>query len=204
MSIERYRDRTRINHWIVVLLFLSAGLTGFSLFHPALFFLSSLFGGGTWSRILHPFFGLVTVIGFFFLFMQVWRDNVWNKGDSEWMRKSPLLLRGDEDSMPPVGKYNGAQKAIFWLFATCLVLLLVTGFTFWRPWFADAFPIPVRRLAVLIHSASAFILILGLIIHVYAAIWVKGSVQAMTQGRVSESWARRHHALWAKEVSGEK
>lgn len=204
MIIQRYQDRTRINHWIVAGLFLCAGLSGLAIFHPGFFFLSNLFGGGPWTRIFHPYFGLLMVIGFAFLFAQVWRENIWKKEDSEWMRKSPHLLQGDEESMPPVGKYNAGQKAVFWLFGICLVLLFVTGFVFWRPWFADYFPIPLRRVAVLIHAASAAILILGVIIHIYAGIWVKGSVQAMTQGKVSEGWARRHHLLWYKEISGEK
>ncbi len=50
--------------------------------------------------------------------------------------------------MPPVGKYNAGQKLVFWSAAICLVVLLVTGFMFWQPWFADAFPIVVRRIAV--------------------------------------------------------
>jgi formate dehydrogenase subunit gamma len=41
-------------------------------------------------------------------------------------------------------------------------------------------------------------------VHVYAAIWVKGSVQAMTRGTVSDNWARRHHLLWFRKISGEK
>jgi formate dehydrogenase subunit gamma len=75
---------------------------------------------------------------------------------------------------------------------------------FWRPWFADFFPIVVRRIAVLVHAISATVLILSVIIHIYAAIWVKGSVQAMTRGTVSENWARRHHLIWYRKISGEK
>jgi len=39
------------------------------------------------------------------------------------------------------------------------------------------------------------------IIHVYAAIWVKGSFRAMTRGTVHEDWAKSHHPLWYKEVT---
>lgn len=105
--------------------------------------------------------------------------------------------------MPAVGKYNAGQKAVFWVFATCLVLLLVTGFMFWRPWFVDFFPITVRRIAVLVHAVSAVVLIIGVIIHVYAAIWVKGSIPAMTRGTVTENWARKHHLLWWRRLRGE-
>jgi formate dehydrogenase subunit gamma len=197
--IQRYPDGTRLNHWAVALLFVCAGLSGLAFFHPALWFFTAFFGGGPWTRILHPFFGLLMVLGFVFLFLQLWRENIWTREDTEWTRKSSELLRGHEDAMPPVDKYNAGQKAVFWIFGVCLLLLLVTGFMFWQPWFADAFPIPLRRVAVLVHAVAAFILVLGVIIHVYAAIWVKGSVRAMTRGTVSEAWAREHHPLWYRK-----
>ncbi|WP_395686244.1 formate dehydrogenase subunit gamma [Caenimonas koreensis] len=202
--IQRYPDRTRMNHWLVAMLFVCAALSGFAFFHPALYFFTALFGGGAWTRILHPFIGVVMMLCFAGMFVQVWRDNVWRDGDGEWVRRSGTLLRGDEDGMPAVGKYNGGQKAIFWLFTLCLVVLLVTGFTFWQPWFADAFPITVRRIGVLLHAVAAFILVLGAIVHIYAAIWVKGSIRAMTRGYVTTAWARRHHLLWYREVAGDK
>ena len=46
---------------------------------------------------------------------------------------------------------------------------------------------------------AAFGLILTVIVHAYAAIWVKGTVQAMTRGTVSAGWARHHHPLWYRE-----
>jgi hypothetical protein len=59
--LRRYRDATRMNHWFVAIMFFAAALSGLAFFHPALFFLSALFGGGPWTRILHPFMGLLMV-----------------------------------------------------------------------------------------------------------------------------------------------
>jgi formate dehydrogenase subunit gamma len=191
-----------MNHWAVALLFVCAGLSGLAFFHPAFFPLTMLFGGGPWARVLHPFFGVLMVLGFVFLFVQVWRENLWRRRDTEWMKAAPhLIMTGDEESMPPVGKYNAGQKLVFWAFGTSLLLLFVTGFVFWQPWFADFFPIPLRRVAVVVHAASATVLILSVISHVYAALWVKGTMRAMTRGTVTESWARRNHPLWHREVS---
>jgi formate dehydrogenase subunit gamma len=44
---------------------------------------------------------------------------------------------------------------------------------------------------------------LSIIIHVYAGLWIKGSVDAMMHGRVSRAWARKHHLLWYREVTRE-
>ena len=46
---------------------------------------------------------------------------------------------------------------------------------------------------------------LSLVAHIYMAVFVtKGALRAMTEGKVSEAWARHHHGLWADEVLGPK
>jgi len=42
------------------------------------------------------------------------------------------------------------------------------------------------------------------IVHVYAAIWVKGSLRAMTRGTVTEGWAKSNHSLWHERVVSDK
>ena len=111
------------------------------------------------------------------------------------------MLSGDKAGLPPVGKYNYAQKLTFWVMALSLAVLLVTGVMFWRPWFAPYFSVEAMRAAVLFHSISAVVLILSTIMHVYAAIWVKGTIRAMTRGTVTESWAKANHPLWHQEVT---
>lgn len=200
--LQRYNDRERGNHWVVALLFVLAGLSGLAFFHPAFYVLSGFFGGGVWARILHPFLGVAMFLAFLGLFFRLWKQNVLTAADREWVAHSSDMLRGDKSKMPPVGKYNAGQKGIFWVMSISLLLLLITGVMFWQPWFALSFPITLRRIAVVVHAASAVALILGTIVHVYAAIWVKGTVRAMTRGTVSEAWARQHHPLWHQEVSG--
>ncbi len=199
--LKRYEDRDRMNHWFIALMFVLAGLSGLAFFHPAFFFFTHLFGGGPWARILHPFLGLLMVVSFAGLASRLWRENVVNDADREWKQHMGDMLKGNKAAMPPVGKYNYGQKMVFWAMVVSLVLLLVTGIMFWRPWFAPYFPIPLMRAAVLLHSVSAVVLIAATIMHVYAALWVKGTVRAMTRGTVSESWAKTNHALWHQEMT---
>lgn len=199
--LQRYKDSDRMNHWFIAILFFLATLSGLTLFHPSMFFLSNLFGGGAWTRILHPFLGAIMFVGFLIMFFRVVRDNIFKKEDREWRRNIGPMLRGEVNHLP-VNKYNYGQKVIFWLMALSLLALLITGVMFWRPWFAPFFSIPVMRIAVLIHSISAVVLIFSVIIHIYAAIWVKGTMRAMTRGTVTEGWAKTHHPLWYKKVSG--
>jgi formate dehydrogenase subunit gamma len=201
MMIQRYSDRERMNHWVVALMFVLAGLSGLAFFHPAFFFFTHLFGGGSWTRILHPFMGLLMVLSFLGLFVRLWKQNVVTEADREWKKHAGDMLRGNKAHMPPVGKYNYGQKVVFWAMALSLLVLVVTGFMFWRPWFTPYVSIPVARVAVVLHAVSAVVLIAATIVHVYAAIWVKGTVRAMTRGTVSEGWAKLNHPLWYKDMT---
>jgi formate dehydrogenase subunit gamma len=202
--LQRYSDSDRINHWALVILFFCAALSGLSLLHPLFFVLSALFGGGPWTRILHPFIGVLVFLSFGGMYLRLARDNVWSAEDGAWLSHSRELLAGRSREEPPAGRYNAGQKIIFWWMSLCLLLLLLTGVAFWRPYFAVYFPIGLIRLATLVHFLSAVGLILGVIVHIYAAIWVKGTTRAMTRGRVSEAWARRHHSRWVAQVTQEK
>jgi len=199
--LQRYKDGDRMNHWFIALMFVLAALSGLAFFHPSLFFFSYLFGGGQWTRILHPYLGVLMFVGFLGMFLRLWKDNVVNAADREWKQHMGAMLRGHKEGMPPVGKYNYAQKMVFWVMAVSLLVLLLTGLMFWRPWFAPYFSINAMRVAVLLHSIAAVVLVATTIMHVYAAIWVKGTVRAMTRGTVTESWAKANHALWHQEVT---
>jgi formate dehydrogenase subunit gamma len=201
--IERYRPADRVNHWLTAITFILMALSGLALFHPSMFFLTNLFGGGPWTRILHPFIGLVMFVSFLGLALRFWRDNLMHDNDWQWLKQWRDVISNREDRLPEVGRYNAGQKMLFWVMIACLATLLVTGFVIWQPYFAPAFSVTLVRIAVLLHALAAFGLILGIIVHIYAAIWVKGTVRAMTRGYVTRTWARKHHRAWYRRVSGD-
>lgn len=200
--IQRYTAGERRKHWIVAISFVLAALSGLALFHPAFFFFSYLFGGGPWTRILHPFIGVFMSLFFIALAARFWRGNAFVPADRAWMKHIGDELRNRDERMPEVGKYNAGQKYLFWTVVVTVPVLLISGVFIWQPWFAPFFPIWSWRVAVVIHALVAWIMILGIIVHVYAAIWVKGSVRAMTQGTVSAAWAKHHHRAWYRQMTG--
>ena len=105
--LQRYKDGDRMNHWFIAIMFFLAGLSGLAFFHPSLFFFSNLFGGGQWTRILHPFLGVLMVVGFLGLFFKLWKENLITAADREWKKHAGRMLRGDKAGMPPVG--NGGM-----------------------------------------------------------------------------------------------
>lgn len=203
-QLKRYTDGERMNHWFIAIMFVVSSLSGLALFHPSMYFFTNLFGGGVWTRILHPFMGSLMVLAFLLMFFRFVGDNLFAKHDKQWRAQMGNMIRGDNSKLPEVGKYNYGQKMVFWLMTISLLALVITGVMFWRPWFTPYFTIPIMRIASLIHAISAVVLILSVIVHVYAAIWVKGSTRAMTRGTVDESWARTHHSLWYKKITGKQ
>ncbi|MBA1203119.1 formate dehydrogenase subunit gamma [Pseudomonas capeferrum] len=202
--ILRYTANQRTNHWIVAILFVTAGLSGLALFHPALFWLSHLFGGGPWTRVLHPYLGVAMFVFFVGLVIRFWRANFIDANDRLWLRRIDRVMLNKEEGVPAIGKYNAGQKLLFWTLLVCMLVLLVSGIVIWRAWFSAYFGIGSLRLASLLHAFAAFVLVLSIIVHIYAGIWIKGSMGAMLHGWVSRAWARKHHELWYREVTGDK
>ena len=198
--IQRYTRAERINHWVVAICFVLLAISGLAFFYPAFFWLTGVFGTPQLARIIHPFVGLIMFIGFMVQFFRYWRYNFIDKEDVKWMKSVPEVLNGHE--VGDIGKYNGGQKGMFWLMTACMLVLLPTGLIAWRAYFSEYFPIPAIRLALLFHAWAALVLIAGIIVHVYAAIWVKGTIRAMVEGVVTQTWAKKHHPRWYREVMG--
>jgi len=201
-DVVRYTASERANHWAVGITFILLALSGLALFHPAFYPLSIVLGGGVWSRILHPFIGVLMALLFVMMFFRFWKLNIITPADKEWLSRIKELVDGNEHNMPESGKYNGGQKLLFWLLAACMVLLLVSGIVIWRAYFSALFPIGVIRLASLAHAAVAAFMIGLIIVHIYAAIWTRGSTRAMLYGTVSRAWAKQHHPAWFRQISG--
>jgi formate dehydrogenase subunit gamma len=79
-------------------------------------------------------------------------------------------------------------------------VLFATGIVIWDVYFSPYTTIETQRIAVLTHAAAASAAILVWITHVYAALWVKGSMRGMTQGYVTPGWAWRHHRKWLRRL----
>lgn len=201
--LVRYTAGQRINHWLVALLFLAAGLSGLALFHPWLFGLSGLFGGGTWTRILHPWFGVAMFVFFLFLVIRFARHNGMQRRDWQWLRHMNDVVANREERLPEVGRYNAGQKMLFWVLIVLMLVLLLSGLVIWRAWFSHLFDLTSLRWASLIHAFAGWLLVMSIIVHVYAGIWVRGSMDAMLFGTVSRAWARKHHYLWYQQLVGE-
>ena len=203
VTVDRYTAGARINHWITAASLVVLAVSGLSLFHPTLFFLTALFGGGQTTRAIHPWIGVVLFFSFFGLFLRFWRLNLWERSDSVWMTKLRDVLGDREEADPAlteVGKYNAGQKMVFWSMSVLIIVLITSGVVIWDQYFSQFTSVEQKRIAVLFHSIAAIVAICVWIVHVYAAIWVRGTIRAMTRGTVTGGWAWKHHRKWLREL----
>ena len=202
--LRRYTHAERLTHWAVAIAYILLFLSGLALFHPFFWWASALFGGGPLMRILHPFIGVALAVLFFAYASRLWHANRMTADDWNWVRNMHAYMNKHHDVNDKTGKYNAGQKLMFWSMIAFVGALLVSGIFIWQPWFAPAFSAGVRKGAAIVHAVSAFVMFVGIGIHVYAAYWTKGSMQAMTRGTVTRAWARFHHPGWYREVTSKE
>ena len=199
-DLQRYTASQRANHWVTGICFILLTLSGLAFFHPAFYPLTQLFGGGTWARILHPYLGVILGVSFLMMFLRFWQLNLINDADREWLTRVQEMIDGNDHNMPEQGKYNAGQKMVFWATAMCTLVLVLSGIVLWRSFFD--FPVGLVRLAAVVHAAAAVFMIITIIVHVYAAIWTRGTIRAMWYGTVTRAWAKQHHRAWYRQVTG--
>lgn len=198
-KIVRHRIPARLSHWLVAISFFLTMFTGVAFFFPDFAWLTEVLGTPQLARAIHPFTGLVMFFAFIFLCSIYWHHNIPEKNDIRWLKGIVEILKGNEHDVAYNGKYNLGQKMLFWTLILAMFVLLVTGVIMWRQFFSMYFSIPVLRIAILLHSFSAFMLFTGILVHMYMAFWVKGSITSIVEGWVTVRWAKMHHPKWYRQ-----
>jgi len=201
-ELLRHPVYTRFLHWSVAIFFVLALLTGFAIYSPWLFrWIAPLFGGGPRTRLLHPWFGLLFEVFFFFQFLNWLTPMVWTAEDRRWMKRIRQYTTNEQALEPEdVGFFNAGQKLYFWLLVVGGILLLITGLVMW---FANLVERWIVVVSYVIHDLAALLLLAGFIIHVYEGTAQQpGTFQSMINGTVTEKWAWTHHPGWYRAVTG--
>jgi formate dehydrogenase subunit gamma len=195
-ELLRHPAYTRVLHWSVAIAFVLSLLSGFAIYSPWLYrWLTPLFGGGPMTRFLHPWFGLAFTIFFFFQFLNWFVPMQWTSDDSRWMRRIRAYVSNQEKREPDeTGFFNGGQKLYFWTIVVSAVLFLVTGILMW---FDHLTPRWVVAVSYVVHDIAGLVMLAGFIIHIYeGTAAAPGTFRSMTDGTVTEEWARTHHPAW--------
>ena len=189
--VLRYTFRERLMHWVAGASYVYLMLTG----------LAFVLGGPTISRVLHSWVGLIFVAAVFWMY-RVWSAQMHTtERDRQWWRALPHYIRNEDDEVPSEGRFNGGQKALFWGFFWCGILLLLSGLVLWEPHWIPWNLRALRLIAVIVHPIAALLSIALFMIHVYMGTAVeRGAFGSVIRGDVSRKWAARYHRLWYERI----
>jgi formate dehydrogenase subunit gamma len=200
--VLRYTYHERFIHWMAALSYVYLMLTGLAFWSPWLFWLAIVLGGGTISRELHPWIGLIFVIAVLLMFRMWGRQMHETAVDKQWWDAIPHYVKNEDEEVPTAGRFNGGQKLLFWGFLWCGILLFLSGFILWFPQWIPWSLHFLRLIAVIIHPIAALITIGLFIIHVYMGTAMeRGAFGSVIRGDVSASWAKRYHGIWYDQIT---
>jgi formate dehydrogenase subunit gamma len=210
--VLRYNFKERMVHWFAGLSYSYLLLTGLAFWSPWCFWIAVVLGGGSVSRMLHPWVGLVYAASVIYM-LAIWnKDMKITDTDRKWTQTIGAYVRNEEEEMlpehaerawqqwAPVDRFNLGQKYLFWTMFWGGIVLLLTGVVLWFP---DRFPQLLRLVSILLHPLAFLVTLAGFIIHVYmGTAVVRGGFTSIIRGEVTENWARHHHRLWMERIAG--
>jgi formate dehydrogenase subunit gamma len=207
--IERFSAVKRATHWSAAITFVALAVSGL-VFTFGKAVLLPLIGYTLFSwlvtltKLVHNFTGpLFTVVLPIIIILFV-GDNLPKSYDWTWLAKLGGMLDRTGKSDVPSGKFNGGEKAVFWVMVCALSLILVvTGLILDFPNFDQTRG--TMQLANLIHLGAALLAIVLASVHIYmGTLGVRGAYEAMRYGYVDETWAKEHHEYWYNDVAAGK
>ena len=199
-TIQRFNLLERTNHWMVASCFIILALSGLNLTFgrhillplvgPEAFTLIS-----QWGKYAHNFLAFPFTLGLVLMLLLWVKDNIPNGRDVAWFKAGGGLIG---HAHPDSERFNGGQKAIFWITILGGGAVAVTGYMLVFPFmFTD---IAGMQLSHMIHSIVSVLMIAVMLAHIYiGSIGMEGASVAMTTGQVDLNWAKQHHSLWVEQ-----
>lgn len=199
--VLRYNYRERLVHWMAGISYLYLLLTGLAFWSPWLFWIAVVLGGGTISRELHPWAGLIFVYSTVLMY-RLWSTQMKETpSDKAWWDAIPHYVRNEDGQVPSADRFNPGQKLLFWGFFYCGMVLLLTGLVLWFPNWIPWNLRFLRLISVILHPIAALVTIALFMIHVYMGTAVeRGAFGSVIRGDVSRAWAMKHHRTWFEQL----
>ncbi len=157
-----------------LLLRAGGGEAGWALF-PSFNWLMHIWAPHNWREFC-AVCGRGYVASFIIMFFRYWHHNLINRDDITFGRRIFVRSSSTRKWVTPgvITSVRNAYSGRRYRSRCCLAEL--SGVIIWRPYFALPFSIPVIRFALMLHSLPAVALIVVIMVHIYAALWVKGTI----------------------------
>jgi formate dehydrogenase subunit gamma len=126
----------------------------------------------------------------------------WGASDFGWLAAAPrYYFLGDDEAMPPQGKYNTGQKLFYLVVAFCMVGFIVTGLI---QWFGKGtVPAGLFQWSVFVHDLCTIAYAAFFLVHFMLATMhplMKDMLSGILFGWVPEEYVKHHHAKYYEEL----
>jgi formate dehydrogenase gamma subunit len=212
-TYERFSAARRIEHWVMMLSFVTLALTGlpqkFSSSPISIAFVG-LLGGIEALRTIHHIAAIVMMLG------TAWHLLVF--GYLSYVRRTRFSMLpslqdlkdgwqallyniGRAKTPPQMGRYTFEEKMEYWAFVWGAIIMGLTGFMMWNPISTARFlpgeAIPAAKAA---HGGEALLAVLAIIIwHMYG-VHIKRFNRSMFTGRMTEEEMLHEHPLELADI----
>ncbi len=212
-TYERFPLARRIEHWAMMLSFVTLALTGlpqkFSSASLSIAFVYAL-GGIENLRRIHHFAALVMMLG------TAWHILVF--GYLSYVRRTRFSMLpslqdvkdawqaflfniGRTQTPPQMGRYTFEEKMEYWAFVWGAIIMGLTGFMMWNPITITKFlPGEIIPAAKAAHGGEALLAVLAIIVwHMYG-VHIKRFNKSMFTGKISEGDMLHEHPLELADI----
>jgi formate dehydrogenase subunit gamma len=199
-KIVRFNAFERFVHWMTAACFIILGLSGLNITfgRPLLLPLLGPEAFTTWSELAkysHNYLSFPFTIGVVLIFLMWIGGNIPNATDVEWFKRGGGIVGDDH---PPAYRFNGGQKAIYWIVVLGGSAVAITGYALMFPFYGT--DIDTMQYAQMVHAVVAMLFVAAMLGHIYiGTIGMEGAFEAMGEGTVDVNWAKEHHSLWLKD-----
>ncbi|MBO0752357.1 MAG: formate dehydrogenase subunit gamma, partial [Bradyrhizobiaceae bacterium] len=201
INIVRFNAFERFVHWMTATCFIILALSGLNItFGKEL--LLPLMGPtafSAWSlaaKYAHNFLSFPFALGVIVIFLMWLVGNVPNRVDIQWLRQGGGIVGRRH---PPAYRFNGGQKAIYWIVVLGGTAVATSGYVLMFP-FYNGMTIADMQLAQMVHGVVAVLFVAAMLAHIYiGTIGMEGAFEAMGKGTVDLNWAKEHHSLWIEQ-----
>jgi formate dehydrogenase gamma subunit len=212
-TYQRFPLARRIEHWVMMLSFVTLALTGLPQKFPSaplsIAFVGIL-GGVETLRLVHHVAAIVMMLG------TAWHLLVF--GYLSYVRRTRLTMLptlqdakdawhalmyniGRAKTPPQMGRYTFEEKMEYWAFVWGAIIMGLTGFMMWNPITTTRFlPGEVIPAAKAAHGGEALLAVLAIIIwHMYG-VHIKRFNRSMFTGKMTEEEMLHEHPLELADI----
>src|SRR6478752_9385007 len=199
-TIVRFSLFERFVHWMTATCFVVLAISGLNITfgRPLLLPLighEAFSEWSQWAKYAHNYLSFPFTIGVVLIFLMWIAGNIPNKVDVDWAKRGGGLFGHDH---PPAYRFNGGQKAIYWIVVLGGGAVAASGYVLMFPFYGTN--VHNMQIAEVVHAIVAVLFIAAMLGHIYiGTIGMEGAFEAMGTGTVDVNWAKEHHPLWLEQ-----